>query len=210
MPVALPARITRGPLTLRLWEPADAPALDAVVRDNLGWLRPWMPWCQHEPLPLEQRLVLIAGWRLAHERGEDATYGIFLDSAVVGGTGLHQRIGPGGLEIGCWVAQTAARRRIALTTASMLLEVALTAPGIDRVEWHHAVENRRSEGVARVLGLRRVGTQLREPLAPGLGGEVAIWRITRQENTDDRRRYWAGQRIRPGSPPPAGTPALEH
>lgn len=206
VPVFLPDQITRGPLTLRLWRPADAPALGAAVSDNLDWLLPWMPWCQQEPLSMERRLALISDWQDAHDRGQDATYGIFLDSEVVGGTGLHQRIGPGGLEIGCWVARSVTRRNIAITTAAMLAEAALAADGIDRVEWHHAADNQRSEGVARKLGFRRVGTEH----APRIGSDAVIWRITQQEATADLRRYWADQRVRPGSPQPAGTPAAAH
>lgn len=206
MPVYLPARLARGPLTVRLWEPADAAAMSSVVGANMAWLRPWMPWCRHEPLSIEQRRELITVWREAFERGEDATYGIFLDGRPVGGTGLHQRIGPGGLEIGCWVDEHVTRRRIALTTAALLAAAGLSTPGVERIEWLHAVENLRSEGVARALGFRKVGVEPREPLAPGLGGEVAIWRITQRQATPELRDRWARQQVRRGSPRPAGTP----
>lgn len=192
----LPASLTRGPLTIRLWEPTDAPAMDAAIRANLERLRAWMPWAAQEPLPLAGRVALIHRFRAQFDAGLDATYGIFLDGEAAGGTGLHQRIGPRGLEIGYWVAAGVLRRRVALTAAALLTEAGLAVPGVDRVEIHHAIENHRSAGVPRRLGYREVETRHADPLAPGLCGDLVIWRVTAQEATEQLRARWHAVGVR--------------
>jgi len=97
----LPEEVTTRRLVLRQWRPDDAGTLQRAVDRNLEHLRPWMPWIAAEPLPPEERRTLITGWAEARATGGDAVYGIFLpDGTAIGGTGLHRRIGPDGLEIG--------------------------------------------------------------------------------------------------------------
>jgi ribosomal-protein-serine acetyltransferase len=177
-PVFLPEHMERGGLRLRLWEPGDEPAMAACIGDNLQRLARFMPWVGEEPLPAGRRRGLIRRWREQFEAGLDATYGIWLDGAVAGGCGLHQRIGPGGLEIGYWVDHRVARRRVAATTSALLTQAALDADGVDRVEIRHAIENTASGGVPRLLRYRCVGEEDSEPMVPGLSGVQVIWRLT--------------------------------
>ena len=54
----------------------------------------------------------------------DYEYGVFLaDGSVVGGCGLHRRIGPSALEIGYWVHVAHTRRGIATAAAGALTAV---------------------------------------------------------------------------------------
>jgi ribosomal-protein-serine acetyltransferase len=194
--VRLPRSLRRGPLLLRLWEPQDVPAMAAAIAANAEWLSRFMPWVREEPLPVVRRLALIERWRLDFDRGRDATYGIWLDGAVAGGCGLHQRIGPGGLEIGYWVDHRVLRRRVAATTAALLTEAALAAPGADRVEIHHAVENTASSGVPALLGYRAVGESQTEAV-PWLSGRQAVWRLTRDDADLALQQRLRGIAVRP-------------
>ena len=76
-----------------------------------------MPWAHQEPQTLEEKTELIKRFRANFDSGDNFTCGIFsVDEAqVLGGTGLHPRIGPGGLEIGYWIRGSATRRGIATT-----------------------------------------------------------------------------------------------
>ena len=170
------------------------------IGDNLRWLARFMPWVGEEPLRPEQRLALIRGWREQFEAGLDATYGIWLDGAVAGGCGLHQRIGPGGLEMGYWVDHRLARRRVAATAAALLTLAALDAHGVDRVEIRHAVENEASSGVPRLLGYRYIGEESAEPLVAGLSGVQVVWRLTDELDAPTRQhlRLLAVRPSRPG------------
>ena len=175
--VILPDRLHRGGLQLRLWEPGDASDLAACIAQNKQRLAPFMPWVAEEPLPRQRRLDLIRRWRTQFDAGLDATYGIWLDGAVAGGCGLHQRIGPGGLEIGYWVDHRVLRRRVATTTAALLTLAALDCGAVDRVEIRHAIENVPSSGVPRALGYRRSGQSRVVPHGPWLSGVQCIWRL---------------------------------
>ena len=56
-----------------------------------------MPWAADEPKPVEEKAELLRFFRGRFDLGEDFVYGVFArdESEVVGGTGLHTRIGRG-------------------------------------------------------------------------------------------------------------------
>ena len=98
-------RIHTPRLVVRCWEPADAPQLMAAKNASKEHLLPWMPWALGEPSDLAANLALIRAWHAQFDTDQDYVYGIFdrETSAVVGGTGLHERIGKNAREIGYWV-----------------------------------------------------------------------------------------------------------
>ena len=139
-------------LTLRRWVDADAPALSAAILASADHLRPWMPWIASEPVRLDDRVALIDRWNADWEQGGDLVVGIFMDGAVVGGSGLHRRRGPGVLEIGYWVHVDHVRQGIASEVSELLTTAAFTVADIERVEIHHDKANDASAGVPRRLG----------------------------------------------------------
>ncbi len=175
---ALPERVPSRRLEIRSWRPDDAPALVRVVTANLDHLRPWMPWIAHEPSTVDDRVALFAAWEEARLAGSDVAYGLFLEGEVVGGTGLHGRIGPGGLEIGYWVTAERTRQGIASEAARALTGVALDRSETDRVEIHHDQDNVASAGIPRTLGYRMIEHRAVEPTAPAESGVHWIWRLT--------------------------------
>ena len=87
---------------MRCYDPGDAPALKEAVDSSLDELRPWMPWALDEPQTVEQKVQLLRSFRSLFDRGENFVYGLFSrdESEVVGGSGLHGRVGEGAFEIG--------------------------------------------------------------------------------------------------------------
>jgi hypothetical protein len=77
-----------GAVRLRRWVPGDAERLSAAVTESLEHLRPWMPWAAREPLAVEERRALIAGWERDWLAGGDVVMGVFVDERVAGGCGL--------------------------------------------------------------------------------------------------------------------------
>ena len=177
---AVPIEIVRGPLVIRSWRETDAEALAAAIADNLDHLRPFLPWVADEPVPVEQRRERIKTWNADAENGGDRTVGLFLDGLIVGGSGLHRRLGPGGLEIGYWVHRDFTRRGIATSASRALTHAAFESPDIDRVEIHHDAANVASRGVPERLGFVLVGEEPREIKAPAETGVHLIWRVTRR------------------------------
>lgn len=173
--------IVQGALVIRSWHESDAAAMSLAISESVEHLRPFLPWIADEPQSVEQRRERIAGFNQAELDGGDIVVGIFVDDRVVGGSGLHTRLGPGGLEIGYWVHRDFTRRGIASSVSRALTDHAFTLPDIDRVEIHHDVANVASEGVPRRLGYRHVGDEPREIKAPAETGVHRIWRITRPE-----------------------------
>jgi RimJ/RimL family protein N-acetyltransferase len=158
-------------LVIRRFEIEDAPLLHDAILDSLEHLRPWMPWVASEPLTLEQRVDWV--------RGATESVGVFLGGLVVGGTGLHDRIGPGGREIGYWVRAGWTNRGIATEVAREMTERAFAISGVDRVEIHHDKANLPSGRVPAKLGFTLVREVPEEPVAPGEIGISCEWRLER-------------------------------
>jgi RimJ/RimL family protein N-acetyltransferase len=170
-------------LVLRAWNPADAPALMAAKNASKEHLLPWMPWAQYEPTDLETNLALIRAWRAQFDTDQDYVYGIFdrENSAVLGGTGLHARIGKNSREIGYWVRVEAVNRGIATETAAALTKVGFEIMGLDRMEIHCDVRNVRSAAVPRKLGYIHDATLRRRSITIGALADSMIWTMFADE-----------------------------
>lgn len=138
-----------------------------------------MPWIAHEPSNLESRLALIDQWRNGWELGGDSTLGVFRDDVVVGGAGLHRRVGPNAVEIGYWIHVDHLRNGYATQAAEALMIAAFEVAGIDRVEIHHDKANIASAGVPRRLGFTLVGETPAGVTAPGEIGVDCQWIMVR-------------------------------
>src|SRR5262249_8657453 len=94
-------RIHPNRVVLRGWQPTDAPLLKAAIEASLEHLRPWMLWAQHEPEDLHSKIERLRRCRGEFDLGQDFIYGIFnrAETEVLGGTGLHTRVGAGAREI---------------------------------------------------------------------------------------------------------------
>jgi RimJ/RimL family protein N-acetyltransferase len=176
-------RIHTPRLVVRGWEPADAPQLMAAKNASKEHLLPWMPWAQDEPSDLAANLALIRAWRAQFDTDQDYVYGIFdrANSAVLGGTGLHERIGKNAREIGYWVAADAINRGIATEAAAALTRVGFEIIGLDRMEIHCDVHNVRSAAIPRKLGYVNDATLRRRAITVGAPSDSMIWTMFADE-----------------------------
>ena len=78
-------------------------------------------------------------------RARTSSTACFSTAWSIGGSGLHQRIGPNGIEIGYWIHVDHVRRGYASEVSAALTEVAFTVDGIERVEIHHDRGERREQ-----------------------------------------------------------------
>ncbi len=176
-PTGLPLEVVAERVTLRQWIPFDAPSLSALITRNLDHLRPWMPWVAYEPLSDADRAALFETWRPRGSRGAMWFFGVFLDGQPIGGTGLHRRRGPKGLEIGYWIDKDHTNNGYATEVAGALTSTAFTLPGIDFVEIHHDKANVASRRVPEHLGFTFLGETPDEVTAPGEVGIDCGWRM---------------------------------
>jgi len=180
-----PYRIETERLVVRCYERADAPLLKDAIDSSLEHLRAWMPWADSEPQTLTEKTALIETFRAMWAAGDNFVYGIFSadESRLLGGTGLHARVGPAGLEIGYWVRADSTRKGIVTESTAALTRVGFEICGADRIEIRIDPENVASLGVPRKLGFtgeatlrRRLPARVGEPMR-----DVTIFTLFRED-----------------------------
>ena len=182
---APPAEIDAPPVVLRRHRRQDLPDLVEAVTSSLDHLRPWMPWASADPL--EAALdEFLAGSVGQFDRDENIQYAVWDDATgkLVGGVGLHPRLGPGRIEIGYWVRAGWLRRGIATAAARALTTTALALPGVEEVHIHCDEANGPSAAVPRRLGFTLLRIVDDEVAAPAETGRSMEWAI--------RREAWRG------------------
>ncbi|WAS84956.1 MULTISPECIES: GNAT family N-acetyltransferase [unclassified Corallococcus] len=165
---------------LRCWSPTDAPLALHAIESNLEHLRPWMEWAKRYPMNVTQQAGQLRRMRGLFDLGQDFAYGVFSrdGSEVLGGTGLHPRVGEGALEIGYWVSASHTGRGLATEIAGALTRVAFEVEGVRRVEIHCDPRNVRSAAVARRLGFVHEGTLRQRLVAPdGALRDTMLWTL---------------------------------
>jgi RimJ/RimL family protein N-acetyltransferase len=123
------------------------------INESLEHLRPWMAWAQ-DPATEEAIAAVYAEADEQWSQRRDFLY-VLVEAAtdrVVGGTGLHGRLGTTGLEIGYWVHVDLAGRGVATEVARALTSAAFGVPGVERVRIQCAVDTVRSARVPQKLG----------------------------------------------------------
>lgn len=184
MPATLdpPYAIRTERLLLRCWDPADAAGLKDAIDSSLDHLRPWMPWAQHEPQPHEEKVALLRRFRGQFDLGQDFVYGAFSrdGSEVVGGTGLHRRVGDDAFEIGYWIRKSRIGAGLATELSAALTKVAFEVCRVDRVEIHVDPANERSAAIPLKLGYRREARLRRRlPAVDGDPRDVVVFTLFR-------------------------------
>jgi RimJ/RimL family protein N-acetyltransferase len=180
-----PYRIRTERLVLRCWEPRDAPLLKDAVDSSLEHLRPWMPWAAQEPQPVEEKARLLQRFRAQFDLGEDFVYGLFNgdESEVIGGSGLHTRVGDDAFEIGYWIRANRVGQGLATEAAAALTRVGVELCGAQRIEIRLDPANARSLAIPLRLGFHEDATLRRRLPAldvPGLR-DVMIFSLFREE-----------------------------
>ncbi|MCG8348255.1 MAG: GNAT family N-acetyltransferase [Chloroflexales bacterium] len=177
-------RIETERLVIRCWNPIDAPLLQAAVAQSRDHLRPWMLWAPDEPEDLQPVLERLRRFRGLFDLGQDFVYGIFNtdETQVLGGTGLHTRVGDEAREIGYWIHQNYLNQGLATEASAALVKAGFEIDRVQRIEIHCAAENVRSAAVPRKLGFTHEGTlRQRLPLRDGTLQDCMIWTLLSSE-----------------------------
>ncbi len=173
-------RIQTDRLLIRCYSPEDAPKLKEAIDASLDHLRPWMPWAKDDPETLDAKVELLRRFRGNFDLGNDFIYGIFSpeDSVVLGGVGLHPRVGPNALEIGYWVRAGRIGKGLATEAAAALVRVSFEVHKVGRVEIHCDPVNIRSAAIPRKLGFTLEATLRRRAVRPdGSDRDTMIWSL---------------------------------
>jgi RimJ/RimL family protein N-acetyltransferase len=145
---------------VRCYDPSDAQMLAESVAESVEHLRPWMPWVHAEPEPLEEKIRRLKRFRGLFDLGQDFVYGIFNleNTKLLGGTGLHTRLGASELEIGYWIHKDYINQRRVSESTAALVRVAFELLHIHRLEIHCDPANTASAAIPRKLGFIHEGT----------------------------------------------------
>jgi len=187
----LPERIVTPRLLLRCWEPRDAAPLKEAIDSSLTELRAWMTWAMHEPSSLTALAARLGGFQDDFHHGREWAYGLFdlAETRVLGGAGIHPRLGPDVLEIGYWIRSDATRRGYATDAAAALTGVAFEFSTVARVEIRCDPRNLRSAAVPRRLGYRHTDTRVADARTPtGEPRDTMVWTLTDAEHATQSPR----------------------
>jgi RimJ/RimL family protein N-acetyltransferase len=174
-----PERIELDDLLLRRVGPADTAALQEAVLESAAELHPWMPWCADPPDPAGQA-EFTAGQEREWAEGVSMNLGIFrvgpaAGQRLLGLIGVHDRLGPGALEIGYWLRTSETGRGVMTRAARELTAQVLRLDGLTRAEIHCDEANLRSAAIPRRLGYRLDRIEDDGIDAPGETGRGMIW-----------------------------------
>jgi RimJ/RimL family protein N-acetyltransferase len=153
-------RIETERLVVRCYQPSDAKLLAESVAENIEHLKPWMPWAHNEPEPFEEKEKRMLSFRGMFDLHEDYIYGIFNpeETKLIGGTGLHTRLGDKEIEIGYWIHKDYINKGLVTESTSALIQVAFEIIHLHRVEIHCDPRNIASASIPRKLGFTHEGT----------------------------------------------------
>jgi RimJ/RimL family protein N-acetyltransferase len=169
--------VLAGPsITLRRYRLTDAAALKESALVSHEHLRRYMPWAMERPTD-DSVMDFVRSAAEEFRTSGNANYAITRtsDGAYLGGCGIHDRVGPGALEIGYWVDVRHVRQGITTAAAQMLTDACFAA-GVDRVVIRCDPTNEASVRVARALGFELVEVRVRdEILAASETGETMVW-----------------------------------
>ncbi|MCC6874524.1 MAG: GNAT family N-acetyltransferase [Sandaracinaceae bacterium] len=177
-------RVLTERLCIRCWSPSDAPLAQEAILQSLDHLRPSMPWIADEPLSLDDRMGLLRLFRARFDGDDDYIYAIFDrdETQVLGGTGLHKRVGPEALEIGYWIRPERARQGLITESTAALVRVAFEVHEAQRVEIHCAPSNVASAGVPRKLLFTHDATLRARTRTPGgQPRDTMVWSMLKSE-----------------------------
>lgn len=159
--VANPAyRIETSRLVVRCYAPSDTRMLADSITESVEHLKPWMPWAHAEPEPFESKVERVRRFRGMFDLQQDYVYGIFNreETRLLGGTGLHTRLGREQLEIGYWIHRDFAGQGLVTESTAALVKVAFEIVRVHRIEIHCDPRNLASASIPRKLGFTHEGT----------------------------------------------------
>jgi RimJ/RimL family protein N-acetyltransferase len=153
-------RIETERLVIRCYNPTDVFLLKTAVDESFEHLQPWMPWASNEPEDLQVKIDRIRMFRGEFDLNKNYVYGIFdpEEKFLIGGCGLHPRIGFNALEIGYWIHVNHIRKGLGTEIAAALTRVAFEVEKVQRVEIHCDPKNIGSASIPKKLGFTHEAT----------------------------------------------------
>lgn len=152
-------RIETPGLLLRCWDPADTPALRAVIERNLDFLRERRPWARTEPKPLAEKLREVRFWRADFDLDHGWSYAVLTadGGALAGGMSITPRDYGAAAEVSGWIAREHAGRGFHVQSTAALARAVFEVHGFSRVQTVCPDEDDARTAVTGTLGFQHDG-----------------------------------------------------
>ena len=176
-------RIESERLVIRCYNPKDALYLQKSVQESVEHLRPWLPWVKDEPEELKVKIERLREFRADFDLNKNYIYAVFNpnETELVGGTGLHPRVGSNAFEIGYWINVNHVNKGYGTEISAALTKVAFEIEHVNRVEIHCDPNNIKSAAIPKKLGYVYEATLRKR--CENIEGELIdsmIWSIWRE------------------------------
>ena len=147
----------RDNVILRSLAKGDAPASFRVIDANRDYLRKWLPWVDDTKSQGDTEKV-FADWDEKYKQKSDYVFGIFVDGGYIGNMGLHDinRHNNSAI-IGYWLSKEMQGRGIMTDCVRALTNFGLHTVGLNRINIHCAIENKKSRAIPERLGYVQEG-----------------------------------------------------
>lgn len=166
---------------LRALEPWNAGEFAEHVERARDHLKPWLPWAT-TIVDEETARAFLQRYadRLAADDGR--LYGIWIDGQLMGGTLFRVfDTKTGTCDVGVWLDPGVVGRGLITKAAELMIEWAVCARGMSRVEWRVLPANERSIAVAQRLGMSRDGVLRQAFPLHGTLHDVEVWSLLATE-----------------------------
>jgi len=144
--------------SMRLLEPADAAEVYALIDANREYLARWMPFVG-QTRSAEDSLAFIRAAKRQHEENRGLQMAILGGDRIVGVAGFHRIDWTArATSIGYWLAEVHQGAGTMTLAVRALVDHAIGALRLHRVEIRAGVENTRSRAIPERLGFHEEGT----------------------------------------------------
>jgi ribosomal-protein-serine acetyltransferase len=152
---------------LRLLDEADARELHGLIEANRTYLARWLPWAASQTFDDTLEFIRRARSQLTANDGFQAA--IVLEESIVGVVGYHAVDWANrSTRIGYWLDEGHQGQGTMTAAVRALVDHALSAWQLNRVEIRSAVENHRSRAIPERLGFQEEGMRRQAERVGGL------------------------------------------
>jgi len=169
-------------ISIRPYQPKDAPLLLEAAAESTAEVFPWLPWC-HAGYSLTECEQWVS--RCETARSEQSAYEFAIvdqSDRLLGGCGLNQlRTDNQFANLGYWVRTAGTRRGAATAAVRQVAEFAFRETALIRLEIVVAAENPASRRVAEKAGAVREGVLRDRLLLHGHVHDAVLYSIVRRD-----------------------------
>lgn len=171
-------------LLLRSYQPSDAEELFACVNNSREHLRPWLPWVDMTTKP-EHSLQYIQQSIVHQKNQEGIALGIVLDGKIIGGVGMHNwdhHLKKA--QLGYWIAKDFEGKGILSECLKRFIDFLFVNVGLNKVEIHFMVSNKRSAALAERIGCKVEGIIRQNYILNGTYHDLVVTGLLKTEWTN--------------------------